>query len=369
MASPTPSRSCTKGRGEAESPANLNMNYFLGIDAATNTLVADFEDTAHRRQPPGHRHHRRSPVSVWHHAAVTYDTATDTWNLYLDGNLERTLAVGGNFTPETTSIQHAGLGTAMTSTGVAAGFFNGVLDEVRIWNVARSQAQIQAARDQELTSGTGLIARYGLNEGTGTAVGNSRRRRAHRHRRQRPDSGSTGFPLPDANPPAAPTGLAATPGNNLVGLVLDRQHRIRSGRLPRLPRHQPARRHDRQRPRRRGAHQRHQLHRHAPPSTAPPTTTSSSPSTPPPTARRPRATRQRHAVGRAPAPRSTSTASTTTSPSAGAGLGVTNFTIETWFRRDGAGVGATTGTRRHRDRHPARHQGRAARPRRRPTST
>ena len=29
------------------------MNYFLGIDAATGVLVADFEDTA-RAEPPGH---------------------------------------------------------------------------------------------------------------------------------------------------------------------------------------------------------------------------------------------------------------------------------------------------------------------------
>ena len=35
----------SKGRAEAETPANLNMNYFLGIDATTGTLVADFEDT------------------------------------------------------------------------------------------------------------------------------------------------------------------------------------------------------------------------------------------------------------------------------------------------------------------------------------
>ena len=34
-----------KGRAEAETPANLNMDYFLGIDASTGTLVADFEDT------------------------------------------------------------------------------------------------------------------------------------------------------------------------------------------------------------------------------------------------------------------------------------------------------------------------------------
>ena len=36
----------TKGRAEAETPANLNMDYFLGIDATSGQLVADFEDTA-----------------------------------------------------------------------------------------------------------------------------------------------------------------------------------------------------------------------------------------------------------------------------------------------------------------------------------
>ena len=35
----------TKGRAEAEG-SNVDMNYFLGIDAADGTLVADFEDTA-----------------------------------------------------------------------------------------------------------------------------------------------------------------------------------------------------------------------------------------------------------------------------------------------------------------------------------
>ena len=61
----------------------------------------------------------------------------------------------------------------MTTTGTNTGFFNGALDEVRVWNVARSAAQIAASRDHTLISGAGLIARYGLDEGTGTSASSS----------------------------------------------------------------------------------------------------------------------------------------------------------------------------------------------------
>ncbi len=213
----------SKGRSQADTPANLNANYFLGIDATTGTLVADFEDTA-----TGGNHPVTGitaiPISAttWHHAAVTYDTATDTWNLYLNGNLERTLAIG-NFTPESASIQHAALATAIDSTGTLAGFFNGVLDEVRIWNVARSQAQIQASKDLELTSGTGLIARYGLTEGTGTTVNNTAAS-APANTNGTAVGGPpwvSGFvpPVVDTTPPPVPSGLAAAPGTNLVSLT------------------------------------------------------------------------------------------------------------------------------------------------------
>jgi uncharacterized protein YdbL (DUF1318 family) len=113
-------------------------------------------------------------TGIWHHAAASYDGTT--WRLYLDGALQTTLAVG-NFTPQFNSIQHAALGTALNSTGGVGsqtqGFFGGVLDEARVWNYARSTAEIQSGRYQEIATAAGLLARWGLNEGGGAAVADS----------------------------------------------------------------------------------------------------------------------------------------------------------------------------------------------------
>lgn len=158
----------TKGRGQADG-SNLDMNYFLGIDAS-GRLAADFEDSA-----TGLNHPITGatvvPISTtWHHAAATYDGAT--WRLYLDGVLDGTAAVGA-FTPRFDSIQHAAIGSALTSTGAPAGFFDGVIDEVRVWNRALSQTELRANINLQLATATNLVARWGLNEGSGTSVGDS----------------------------------------------------------------------------------------------------------------------------------------------------------------------------------------------------
>ncbi len=161
----------TKGRNEADG-SNVDANYFLGIDNATNVLVADFEEGA-GQVSPGLNHPVSGTTAIcnyrWYHAAVTYDGIT--WKLYLNGNLEATLSV--NRLPRSNSIQHAGLGTALNSTGIPSGFFNGRLDEARIWNYARTQAEIAGNLSSEISSATGLIGRWGMNENTGTVSANS----------------------------------------------------------------------------------------------------------------------------------------------------------------------------------------------------
>ncbi|HET9327831.1 MAG TPA: LamG-like jellyroll fold domain-containing protein, partial [Candidatus Eisenbacteria bacterium] len=161
----------TKGRGEGETPANLNMNYFLGI-RSDGRIAADFEEPSGPNRPLGGEI-TTITNDVWYHAAVTFDAATRRYVLYLNGAIENdtTLAVG--IAPASTSIQHAALGTAMTSTGVAAGFFQGIVDEARIWNVARTDQQILDSYNAEVLAGSGLIGRWGLNEGTGANAGNS----------------------------------------------------------------------------------------------------------------------------------------------------------------------------------------------------
>ncbi len=164
----------TKGRGE-EDASNKDMNYFFGIRTSSNVLAADFEEGL-GGTTLGLNHPIYGTTAIqnnrWYHAAVTYDGSC--WKLYLDGNLETmTGTVCPNQPPRSDSIQHSGIATAMTSTGGASGYFGGKIDEARIWNRALTQGEIRANMNRELTAGTGLIGRWGFNEGSGTTANDS----------------------------------------------------------------------------------------------------------------------------------------------------------------------------------------------------
>lgn len=173
----------TKGRGESET-AGLNCNYFMGIDTS-NRLVADFEAAAASGVTTGQNYPvigtSTIPFNQWTHIAATYDgAATDgeKWKLYINGVKDTTSATAGvntiaNAVPEAISTQHFAIGTAMTSGGVREGTFLGLIDEVRVWNVARTSAEILAGKDTEIATGTGLLGRYGFAEGTGTTAASS----------------------------------------------------------------------------------------------------------------------------------------------------------------------------------------------------
>ena len=158
----------TKGRSENDG-SNIDTNYYFGIDASSGELEADFEDMA---TGANHPVNGATPVSmnVWHHGAATFNGSQ--FCVYLDGVLDGT-CTATTAVPRSDSIQRPAIGTSTNSTGVVAGAFAGQVDEARIWNVARTQSEIQASMGSELTSGTGLIGRWGMNEGSGTTTAGS----------------------------------------------------------------------------------------------------------------------------------------------------------------------------------------------------
>jgi alpha-tubulin suppressor-like RCC1 family protein len=96
----------------------------------------------------------------WHHIAFTVDASGG--RIYVDGVLKHTLAWAGLAGPCTTTQElrfgHYPLGS----------YFSGQLDEVAIWNVALSGAQIQSGLHRGLIgSEPNLVAYYRLDEGSG----------------------------------------------------------------------------------------------------------------------------------------------------------------------------------------------------------
>lgn len=106
------------------------------------------------------------PLNKWTHVAVTYDAATTTMKLYRDGTLIATnSAVASNYTSQVTYIG---------SSSAAAGYFQGSVDEVRIWNVAKTQAELkQFFIRAPSNTATGLTSYHKLNNGSGTTSTNS----------------------------------------------------------------------------------------------------------------------------------------------------------------------------------------------------
>lgn len=107
------------------------------------------------------------------HVAVVFDAAADTVTIYIDGiqaaqTTGQTNAITGN-----TNKLTIGAGPEDPNQDTPKEF-QGFIREVRIWNVARSQAQIDANKRATLTgSETGLVGYWKLDEQSGTTANDS----------------------------------------------------------------------------------------------------------------------------------------------------------------------------------------------------
>ncbi|KAA9325709.1 hypothetical protein F0P94_17400, partial [Adhaeribacter soli] len=107
----------------------------------------------------------------WHHIAVVWAYAgsgtSGTPKMYIDG-ADKTAA--SDYVAHYDNFGNFKLGVPNYNYGEAPNFFNGAMDEIRIWNTARSQAQIQAGMVSPIGSpASGLMAYYNFDEGTAGA--------------------------------------------------------------------------------------------------------------------------------------------------------------------------------------------------------
>ncbi len=102
-------------------------------------------------------------TATWTHAALTFDGEYRT--LYLNGQLISRVHDPGRLDSYDTGLRIGALKNLLTW------FFDGNIDEVRIWNVARTQEEILQTMNHSL-EGTeaGLVAYWDFNDGDGQVI-------------------------------------------------------------------------------------------------------------------------------------------------------------------------------------------------------
>ena len=141
--------------------ANGSSGYTIEIDNATNQLrfFVHITGTGFVASPA----YSIPSLDKWYHAAGTYDGANIS--LYVDGVLIGSTAASGVITASSEPLM---IGSEPT---FGNRFFDGKIDEVRIWDDARTQAEIQANMHRELEgSEANLVAYYRMSDGSGTSL-------------------------------------------------------------------------------------------------------------------------------------------------------------------------------------------------------
>lgn len=107
--------------------------------------------------------------NTWYHIAGV--RTGSNLLLYLDGVLVATASTGFTYNTDTNIPLSIGAHNKGIN-GITADYLDGSMDEVRIWNVARTQGEISSNMNCAITSPEpNLMAVYNLNENSGTTAG------------------------------------------------------------------------------------------------------------------------------------------------------------------------------------------------------
>ena len=100
----------------------------------------------------------------WYHIALVHDNSANTLKWYVNGTEQNTNTSVN--VPSNTGTFYLG-----TNSNANDKYFNGQIDEVRIWNDIRTASEIADNKDDELVGNeSGLVAYYKMSDGTGTTL-------------------------------------------------------------------------------------------------------------------------------------------------------------------------------------------------------
>lgn len=151
-------------------------------------------------------------LGEWNHVAVVVNGATKTTTFYINGQVAGTAnSAVITSSPGALVIGRHG-GSALTN------FFRGGIDEVRIWNTARTPTEISLLAFSELPSAgnPGLVSHWSFTEGSGMVVADSVGGRNATLLNTTNASWQTGPFFPDS--PTLPPGLDLTTNPRAAGL-------------------------------------------------------------------------------------------------------------------------------------------------------
>jgi hypothetical protein len=114
--------------------------------------------------------HSTSDVTTgqWVHVAATRQESNGQIQIFVNGQLEASMLVAQISPLSAQSVLSIGANT------IDNRYFNGVVDEIRLWSIVRTQQDIQATMHKTLVGNEpGLVTYYRADEGTGANVGDS----------------------------------------------------------------------------------------------------------------------------------------------------------------------------------------------------
>lgn len=194
--------------------AEDRIDWFVGIDASTGAMVADFQDRDGRNHPV--MGVTSLAQGVWYHAAVTLDGSA--FRLYLNGRLEAEMATDGA-EPDPAGTAPVALGTTVATDGVTVrGFFDGSVDEARIWRAARTRDDIRRDMREPIDpTADHLVAGWAMDHSGGTTAPDSVESGVELD--LGPGTGWVISPVPDPTIPPAPRSLVAVASGDGIALA------------------------------------------------------------------------------------------------------------------------------------------------------